>query len=120
MVAEAIWLSLLLSQQADFARETHRCHISVSDELGAVINNSEIWIHRDAVNGSYPFNKTLSVDQNGQLNVDLAGGFYDVCVVSSAFTPRCRKLRLRDRDRALKFRLSASPEVLKETADSFF
>jgi hypothetical protein len=93
--------------------------ISVVDSEGPVIGNAHIFIHHDPVANTAVPDRILEANMLGKADVRLPGGFYDVCVMSSAFTPMCRKVVLRDHEAKVKFRLSASPEVLEQNGDSF-
>ena len=95
------------------------CRITVIDSEGAVIGKAHLFIHRDPSATAAAPDRTLDADSNGILELALPDGFYDVCVMSPAFTPKCRKLVVRERDTELKFRLSPSPEVLEQQGDKF-
>lgn len=118
--AFAILLMSTPQQQASpMEQQTHHCLINVVDSEGAVIGKAHIFIHRDPVASTAVPDRTFDADTLGKADVTLPGGFYDVCVMSAAFTPSCRKVVLHDRDANVKFRLSASPEVLEQNGDSF-
>ena len=63
--------------------------------------------------------RILDADVHGVLSLDAPDGFYDVCAMSPAFAPACRKVVIRDRDTNVKFRLAVSPEVLEQNGERF-
>jgi hypothetical protein len=60
----------------------------------------------------------LKADFVGRFSVDLPAGFYDVFVSSSAFTPVCKKIHLRD-GQTFTFDplLPLDPQILDENKD---
>jgi hypothetical protein len=97
----------------------HRCHISVVDSEGAEIGKAHFFVHRDPSATAAVPDRILDADASGRLELDLPDGFYDVCVMSAAFTPQCRKLVIRKHDTEMSFRLYPSREVLEQQADRF-
>ena len=71
------------------------------DSEGAVIGGAHLLFHPDhsfnpdpALYGK-PDNRsdmTREADAMGRFNVQLESGFYDVCVMATAFTPECKKV----------------------------
>lgn len=95
----------------------HKCRILVIDSAeGAPIGKAHVFVHRDPSATAAVPDRTVDADANGKLEVALPDGFYDVCAMSAAFTPTCRKLVIRKHDVALEFRLSPSPEVLEQSS----
>jgi hypothetical protein len=119
MKVACICALLIASSSAQSGPTLHNCHISVFDSEGAVIGKAHLFVHRDPIATTTVPDGTLDADTNGRLEVALPNGFYDVCVMSPAFTPTCRKLIVRSQDVDMKFRLSASPEVLEQIGDKF-
>jgi Carboxypeptidase regulatory-like domain len=67
----------------------------VVDPQGAVIQGAHLLFHRDysgqnklATHSDF----TRETDASGQFDIQLEPGFYDVCVMASAFTSECRKV----------------------------
>lgn len=110
---------LIASFPPESGSALHKCRVSVIDSEGVVIGKAHLFIHRDPSATETVPDRTLDTDANGTLELALPDGFYDVCVMSPAFTPACRKLVVRKHDAALKFRLSPSPEVLEQQGDKF-
>ncbi len=96
----------------------------VTDSEGAAIQGAHLLFHLD------PSGKTKSglevdvmrdTDAQGAFNVQLEPGFYDVCVMATAFTPQCTKVLLSSQGIAHQdFHLSADPLVLKHIADTVY
>jgi len=96
---------------------------TVADSEGAAIRNAFVVVRPDlaeSADSNEPEMHTLRSGKDGQFESTLDPGFYDVCVMATAFTPECRKIRVADGPQAvLKFRLSASKVVLKQLGDTF-
>jgi hypothetical protein len=94
--------------------------ILVTDELGAVIPNAVVWIHQDPTtvfNLKTPKLDDLSgrTDNEGKITWRLGPGFYDVFVTATAFSPACRKLRVRAAAQvSVPFKLKVDPIVSEE------
>ena len=110
---------LLLQQPPTEQQQVHTCRIAVVDSEGAEIGKAHVFVHRDPIATSAFPDRILDADAHGRFELSASNGFYDVCVMASAFTPMCRKLVIGAHDTQLQFKLSASPEVLKQTGDSF-
>lgn len=63
--------------------------------------------------------KQTETDLHGDAQEQIEDGFYDVCVMSIAFDPQCRKIRIIGKDRTERFRLKVSPIVEREIGDKF-
>jgi hypothetical protein len=120
---KAAWICALLiaSSSAQPGPALHKCHINVVDPLGAVIGHALFFVHHDpagttTATSAVP-DRILNANENGELELPVPDGFYDVCVMSPAFTPTCRKLIIRGHDTALKFQLSVSSEVSELLGD---
>jgi len=96
---------------------------TVRDSSGGVISGAVIIVHWDPSGSG---NKEMRPDAilgsglKGEFSVQLQPGFYDVFVSSPAFTPLCRKIRIRD-GRSIRFdpRLPADALVIQELGDRF-
>jgi len=100
----------------------------VTDSQGAVISEAYLIVHWDssgstvglASNVGIVHDLNLQSDKEGVYSVDLPPGFYDVFVSSQAFTPSCRKVRVRAGEIAsFSPKLRADALVTKELADRF-
>jgi hypothetical protein len=67
----------------------------VLDSEGAVIKGAHLLFHPDSSGQSKPGSRSDMVretDAAGRFDIRLHPGFYDVCVMATAFTPECRKV----------------------------
>ena len=63
----------------------------------------------------------LTTGQTGEFETDLPPGFYDLFVSATAFSPVCRKIRLKDiAHPPVDFRLKADPLVTKELGHEIY
>ena len=84
---------------------------TVTDEAGASISGAVIRIHWDPSGSSVGLSSNIGIKKDvmvtsgkdGSFSIGLPSGFYDVFVSSPAFTPVCRKIRIRDRENAVTF-----------------
>jgi Carboxypeptidase regulatory-like domain len=114
-------LSLLLLFAASSSR-AGTLSGTVRDSEGAVLTNAHITVHWDPsgsqyLKGNHGIKQDLTVetDSNGRFSLDLPPGFYDVFVSSSAFSPQCAKIRIKDEvTKTYEFKLKASPVTSKE------
>jgi hypothetical protein len=118
---KAACIALLITSFLALGPDTvvHKCLITVTDSQGAVIGLAHIFVHRDPLATALIPDLILDADKDGKLELLLHDGNYDLCVMSPAFTPTCRKLVVRKNDLSSKFRLRPSPEVLEQTGDKF-
>ena len=98
--------------------EERTCRLVVVDSAGAELGKAHILVHSDGASRERP-DRLLDADAHGKLTLSLPEGNYDVCVMSTAFTPTCRKVVLRGRDLSVRFKLSVSPEVMEQVGDTF-
>ena len=93
----------------------------VTDTVGATIPGAFVVVHPDTAGLSSSDKretKTLLTDANGTFGLIVRPGFYDVCVMASAFMPECRKINVKVSQLASpRFRLRVSPEVERLLAD---
>jgi hypothetical protein len=82
------------------------------DPAGSTVGlDSNVGIRRDLV---------LTTDHRGGFAAELPSGFYDVFVSATAFTPTCRKIRLKGAAHSkFRFRLAVDPNVVSELGDKF-
>jgi hypothetical protein len=73
----------------------------------------------ESVSTNVGFERELVVksDIRGHFGAELPPGFYDVFVSATAFSPGCRKVRIRQADQSIQFRLKADPLVVAELAE---
>jgi hypothetical protein len=96
---------------------------SVKDELGAVISNAHVVIHCDSSGHGVGLDTKacmkddliVTSDSQGEFSATFPPGFYDVFVSAVAFSPACRKVRLKQgRDATVDFTLKPDPLVTEE------
>ena len=101
---------------------------TVTDSEGAAIRHARVYVHWDdsgagvRLRSNLGIRQDLSVETNqrGEFTVELPAGFYDVFVSANAFTPQCRKLRVRSGETAtFSPKLIADPVVTKELGNQF-
>jgi hypothetical protein len=102
--------------------------VAVKDANGAAIAGARIVIHWDPAGNGVGLTSNVGIKEDLQLETDQAGrysaelppGFYDVFVSSRAFSPDCRKVRLKPGKTASPdFRLRVDPLVTVEIGDRF-
>lgn len=95
----------------------------VSDSEGAAIKGAHVLFHLDTSGRTRPAPTSDIVretDTMGTFDVQLEPGFYDVCVMAKAFTPKCRKILVsKDGKVQHDVRLNADPLVIKHLGDTF-
>jgi hypothetical protein len=67
----------------------------VSDSEGAVTQRAHLLFHPDTSGRSQSVpaaDVVRETDAMGRFDVQLEPGFYDVCIMATAFTPECRKI----------------------------
>lgn len=79
--------------------ETGRVSGNVTDTEGAVVVGAHILAHYDPSGllgkPDQPNDIWVQTDKTGRFELQLASGFYDVCVFSGAFTASCSKINVR-------------------------
>jgi hypothetical protein len=96
----------------------------VSDSDGAAIKGAQILFHLDS-SGQTKATPTVDIvretDVMGHFDVQLEPGFYDVCIMATAFTPECRKILVSKNGGNTQHnaRLNADPLVIKHLGDRF-
>ena len=95
----------------------------VVDSEGAVIENAHVIFFADKAASTISLNMreiTRETDRAGQFSINLEPGFYDMCVLSSAFTPQCRKiLVLKKVAPQYNFKLRVDPLIVNKLGDKF-
>lgn len=95
---------------------------TVVDSEGAAIVKAQIVIRPDSSGRREKVkNRDMIVetDAKGRFAVNLPAGFYDVCVMADAFSPRCLKILVGSDPLTPKVQLPADPEVMKRLGDTF-
>jgi len=105
---------------------------TITDENGAALSGhlaTRVLVHWDASgsdtglksNAGIPKDIVVEVDSTGHFEVTLPPGFYDVFVSAMAFSPKCRKVRVRAGE-VVTFdaKLRIDPLVSRELADKPF
>ncbi len=94
---------------------------TVRDSEGAVIAKAHIVIHWDQAGSNYLGDNLgikediiVSTDSDGKFSLELPPGFYDVFITATAFTPRCEKIRLKEKPKTFDVKLKVSPVASKE------
>jgi len=95
----------------------------VTDELGAAISQAQVTVHWDpsgsqvglTTNVGIREDLILQTDKLGVFKAELPPGFYDLFVSSGAFSPECKKVRLKENaPLSMDFSLRVNPLVAKE------
>ena len=90
----------------------------VKDSLDASISGALVFIHWDSAGSTVGLRDNIGVKadlrvrtkDDGTFSVDIPPGFYDVFVTSLAFTPACRKARIKPGgDVEITFRMNLDP-----------
>lgn len=96
---------------------------TIRDSEEAAVKGARILVHWDSAgaaaglrtNVGLDHDLTVQSDVNGQFAVELPPGFYDVYVSAVAFSPHCRKIRIKAGETATyQVNLRADPLVTKE------
>ena len=114
-------LFFLSSPLAD-SRKSH-LQGKVTDEEGAVIPSARVLVHWDPSGSAVGLDTNIGIKedvalttgQTDEFETDLPPGFYDLFVSATAFSPVCRKLRLKDiAHPPVDFKMKADSLVMKE------
>jgi hypothetical protein len=114
-------LALLLPQQPTVPRQPeHRFRIVVVDSEGAEVGKAHAILHADspAVDPVFP-DRILDMDVHEKINLSVPDGFYDLCIMSSGFSPACRKILMQGHDAKFVLRLKVSGEMVEHLGDNF-
>ena len=96
--------------------------VEVTDEMGAVIPNTRVFIRWDPSGSKVGVDSNVGIAEDLTLKTDDMGiaatllppGFYDVFISSMAFTPQAQKVRLKQKARSMRFEMKLDPIVTKE------
>jgi hypothetical protein len=101
----------------------------VADPKGAGIGGAFVLIHWDPAGSSVGLKTNQGIgadlrivaDHSGHFRAEVPPGFYDILATSSAFSPSCAKVRLRNGKTTTnqRFTLKADPLVTAELGDTF-
>lgn len=101
----------------------------VTDNEGGAIQDAKIFLHWDPSGNmlglTKDFNTELNLppatDNKGTSNTNLEPGFYDVFVTAAAFTPSCKKIRVKpEQPISETFRLEANSLVTAELGHKIY
>jgi hypothetical protein len=101
----------------------------ITDSEGAAIRGAHIFVHWDQSGAKAGLRSNiglkndlvLETDTRGEFAAELPPGFYDVFASATAFSPDCRKIRIKSGETMIyKTQLKADPLVIKELGDSPF
>jgi hypothetical protein len=114
----AAWMlsGTLLAAQAAQGPLRHRCDVSVKDEVGATVNGAHVHVYRDELFGN-AFEQTFIADKGGTVRFSVIDGWYDICVMRGAFTPKCREIDVEGKDVSLRFTMTVSAAMEKTIGD---
>jgi hypothetical protein len=100
----------------------------VSDSQGVIIRSARIVVHWDPSGSTVGLKSNVGIEQDlrletnkeGRFAAELPPGFYDIFVTANAFSPECRKIRIKPEEAAsFNPRLKADPLVANELGDTF-
>jgi hypothetical protein len=99
---------------------------TVTDASDTPISAAMVLIHWDSAGSTVGLTTNVGIKEDlvvrtngdGTFKVDLPPGFYDVFVAAMAFSPRCRKIRIkRGEGLAVTLRMNADPLYMAEMAN---
>ncbi len=121
-------VALFVSVSLATVSSTARIKGVVTDSEGAAIHGARVLLHWDQSgagvglksNAGLKRDLILETDAKGEFTAELPPGFYDVFVTASAFSPECRKIRIKPGETATyKATLKVDPLVTGKLGDSF-
>jgi hypothetical protein len=101
---------------------------TVKDSSDTPISGAMVLVHWDSAGSTVGLadnvgiraDLTIHAKDDGSFNVDLPPGFYDVFTAARAFTPTCRKVRIKPGNAvSVVLRMSADPLYTAEMGDRF-
>ena len=108
MRALGILLCILACGVSVAAPQTQKASLTgfVTDSEGAVIKGAEVLVHWDPSGSTVGLTTNVGIKEDlhlktndeGRFWTEIPPGFYDIFVTWSAFTPECRKIRLKAGD----------------------
>lgn len=119
----AVAVAVALCGFAATAASTGTVKGRVTDSEGAVINGAHLLFHPDPSGQSNPSSRSdvmRESDAMGRFEVHLEPGFYDVCVMATAFTAECKKVLVTS-GKTIRHdaQLQADPLVMQHIGDTF-
>lgn len=96
---------------------------AVKDSMGTSISGALVYIHWDSAGSTVGLKDNIGVEadlsvrtkDDGTFSVDVPSGFYDVFAAFPAFTPACRKARIKPGGAVeIIFRMNADPVYTAE------
>lgn len=98
-------------------------HGRILDTEGAGIKGARVLFHADPAGEVPPLERadiTRETDDEGLFDLEVAQGFYDVCVMATGFTPECKKIYATD-GQSIRYdsRLRIDPLVVRVLGDKF-
>jgi hypothetical protein len=118
-----ICISLILLSASAPDSKKGKLFGTVRDSEGAVISGAFVIVHWDSSGSGVGLESNvglsedvrLQTDKLGAYSVDIPPGFYDVFISATAFSPSCRKVRIRsDGISTFDPKLKLDPLVSKE------
>jgi hypothetical protein len=119
-----IWIAFLVAACPVLASPvTQKLVGTLKDDSGGAIGGARILVHWDrsgadvglSSNVGLPNDLTIQSDRTGRFEAELPSGFYDVFISATAFSPECRKIRLKMAETVrYDTKLKADPLVTKE------
>jgi Carboxypeptidase regulatory-like domain len=95
----------------------------VSDSEGAAIKGAHVLFHPDPSGQGRWMSRpdvTRETDAVGRFDIQLEPGFYDICVMATAFTPECKKILVTNGSTLQHdIQLKADPLVVQHLGDRF-
>ena len=117
-----IFVSLTLASDTTVLKGT------ITDSEGAAIRGARVLVHWDQSGARVGLKSNVGLQQDliletnakGEFRAELHPGFYDVFVTANAFSPQCRKIRIKPGETATyNTTLKADPLVTSEMGDHF-
>jgi|SRR6266849_1403408 len=129
-MVESVKLSILLLVFVSLTLASPESQLkgAVTDSEGAAIHGARVLVHWDQSGAGVGLKSNVGVkkdliletDARGKFAAELPPGFYDVFVAATAFSPYCRKIRIKPGESAtFNAMLKVDPLVTSETGDSF-
>jgi hypothetical protein len=118
--------SLVLMASVSARPATQKLIGTVTDDSGGAIADAQILVRWDksgaavglSTNVGLPNDLSLRSNKEGQFDAELPPCFYDVFISATAFSPECRKVRVKPgQTTRYHARLKTDPLVIKELGD---
>jgi hypothetical protein len=101
---------------------------TAKDSEGTPVSGVLVLIHWDSAGSTVGLTSNIGIKadlsirtkNDGTFSIDLPPGFYDVFVAATAFTPTCRKIRMKvGKAQEITLHLNVDPLYLAEKGDRF-